>query len=1162
MPLSIQQILKKDITRSIDGVIKADDDKHLFQEVDEFVITKEIERDLKRLIESYAMSIERGQDFPFNGVWISGYFGSGKSHLLKILSIILGDKTINGIRLRDIFLSKIDDALFKADLQKIFAVPATSVIFNIEQMAEGASAQANDPILFAFYRTFNRMRGYYEESIPIANFERDLDEEGSLQAFKVFYKQENGVEWEEARPKSLFFKRTQFVETFAHFSALSIEDAGKIIVNYENSYSLSVDSFCREVFAWLERQADKRHRINFFVDEVGHYIAGNLRYMLSLQTIVETLGMATGERAWVFVTSQEAIDTIVGEVPGRHETDFSKIVGRFKFRISLTSADVKEVIQRRLLEKNEQGISDLGEFYRGEKDSLRTVFSFRAGAENVQFKDEESFRNSYPFPAYQYDLLQNALHALGDHNAFVGQHVSRGERSMLEIFQDVAKAYKDKELFSFAPFDAMYEGIRSTLYSGLIRAISQAEHNLEDELAKRLIKTLLLVKYVDNFKATPENLAVLLTEGLDCDKTTLEAQIRESLGRLEHYMYIRRTGDVYEYLTNDEKDAEEEIRNINVDIGKYKRYLSDFLFSEIIRSTKIVYSGNGQDYAFQKAIDDETPRGQGDLTIRLITPWHPDAEDRVSILTRAMGRKELAIIMSEDPELMRELEIYFKTESWINQVDPKSVKYARIIGDKRNHNGQRLSEIRERVRQSLNEATFAVGDQEIVVSAATPIDRIERAFQTLVSTFYPNLRMVKENFTQDSLKKILFEDNRFFDEEQVQLSEAEQEMLSWIGRRIDSAQPVTLSLIKDEFGRGTYGWYEWAILCVVAQLFRRQEIELYRSSEVLGLDEVFHVLNQNRGYEAVSIRRAPKVSKQDIERLKKLHFELFHTQNIAITGKECGIQFQQALLSLSREFSSLLEKAGSFPFAQALAPVEQELNNLPKKEWHYFLENYDEYGDKLRAMVDDIVDPVKKFVNGPNINNWREIDTWLSENHDNIAELEMSDTVAAINAYRESLELYKTSNTKRAKDLLDMLKAKQETLMQNERAETSRSIQEYRSKLRATPEWNGASEQLRASIDASFEILEKMMQTMRSLGAIRDIRTTKVKQKYEEGLNQIARVIYKMDDTKVRYATAAECKVPYGKQDLATEVDVDEYVRALGQRWKALVAQGKRIRIE
>ena len=143
--------------------------------------------------------------------------------------------------------------------------------------------------------------------------------------------------------------------------------------------------------------------------------------------------------------------------------DFSKIIGRFKFRVALSSADVREVIQKRLLEKNESGTELLQDYFHREKDSLRTVFAFGEGAKAAHFKDEEAFVYSYPFPAYQYDLLQEALRGLGEHNAFIGAHVSSGERSMLEIFQDVGKAFKAKPLYGFAPFDAMFDGIRQTL---------------------------------------------------------------------------------------------------------------------------------------------------------------------------------------------------------------------------------------------------------------------------------------------------------------------------------------------------------------------------------------------------------------------------------------------------------------------------------------------------------------------------------------------------------------------------------------------------------------------------------------------------------------------------------------------------------------------------
>lgn len=1160
--LIIKETLKKDITRSIDGVIKASDESHLLQEVEEYVITREVDRELRKLVESYAKSIDKHSAFPFNGVWISGYFGSGKSHLLKILSLIMSDRIIEGKRLKDIFLSKIDDALFRADLEKILEVPSTSLLFNIEQMADGTKARSGNSVLFAFARMFNRMRGYYDESGPLANFERDLDDEGSLQSFAEFYEQKNGTSWVSARPKALLLSRGKFIETLAVYKKTDADEAARIIKGYEDGFSLSVDSFCGEVARWLDAQQDKRHRINFFVDEVGQFIAGDTQRMLALQTIVETLGVATKERAWVLVTSQEAIDRIVGDSSQHQGTDFSKIIARFKFRIALSSADVREVIQRRLLEKNEEGAAALRDFYHAEKDNMRTVFGFREGGKSVHYKDEEAFVYSYPFPAYQYDLLQDALHGLGEHNAFVGKHVSRGERSMLEMFQDVGIALKDKELFTFASFDAMYEGIRSTLYTGLIMAINQAENNLDDPLAIRILKTLLLVKYVKEFKPTIENLKVLLATSLDGDVAAFETKLRESLARLERETYLRRNGEVYEYLTNDEKDAEEEIRRVAVELQQYRKYVSDYLFGEILRSSKIRFEENGEDYSFQRAVDDDTPKGQGDLAIRLVTPWHPDAEDRQRLLLRAMGRKELSIILPASSEFMDELETYFKTDSWLRMIDASSPKYARIVTDKRAHNEERKRKLAELLKTLLRESDFAVADTEISANGPTAIDRIERAFQDLVKRSYPALRMLKVRYSQESLKKILFPSDDLYGEGGCDRTEAESEMLSWLQRKKASSQTVTLGAIEEEFRKGQYGWYEWATLCVVALLFVHQDIELMRSTEVLSTQDVYNTLDQNRGHDSIKVQLAPKISMADMQRLGKLHFSLFHKENPGQTAKDCGVAFKTALLELRARLEDALRTAPKFAFLSAVSAALERLNELLKKEWHYFLEQYDDYAPSLETLLEETVEPALKFLNGPNVSTWKSIDAWLIENHDNMAEIDMPEALDAIRGYRDSRDLFRTSDTKRAKDLWASLVDKQKSLVEAERVATVKRIRDQREKLAEVPEWNATSAEVRESIHRRFGDLEATSASARSLGAIRDIGVTKARHTYEESLSKIAAQAKKRDPSAdIRYASSEERKVPFSKSALLSESDVEAYAAALANAWKKLIAEGKRIQL-
>ena len=128
---------------------------------------------------------------------------------------------------------------------------------------------------------------------------------------------------------------------------------------------------------------------------------------------------------------------------------------------------------------------------------------------DLRFTDAEAFVLSYPFLAYQFHYLQESLKGLSDHNAFIGRHVSRGERSMLEVFQDVGKQLADSDIVQFATFDQMFDGIRNTLRGGILSQIDVADSNLSDRLAVRIMKVLLMLKYVKNFPTTVEHITTL-----------------------------------------------------------------------------------------------------------------------------------------------------------------------------------------------------------------------------------------------------------------------------------------------------------------------------------------------------------------------------------------------------------------------------------------------------------------------------------------------------------------------------------------------------------------------------------------------------------------------------------------------------------------------------
>lgn len=148
--LQLKQIFVKNIDEKIDGVVKASDDSKIADEVREYVLTNEIQTNLEQFLDTYN---DPTADYT-NGVWISGFFGSGKSHLLKILSHILGDaptqhSTDDNNREPITRTEVIDNMKAKARqaenheleglLDANLRIPAMSLLFNIDSISQKAA---------------------------------------------------------------------------------------------------------------------------------------------------------------------------------------------------------------------------------------------------------------------------------------------------------------------------------------------------------------------------------------------------------------------------------------------------------------------------------------------------------------------------------------------------------------------------------------------------------------------------------------------------------------------------------------------------------------------------------------------------------------------------------------------------------------------------------------------------------------------------------------------------------------------------------------------------------------------------------------------------------------------------------------------------------------
>ena len=184
----IKDMFAKPIDRDIKGVIKVGqgDDENIRQELEEYVVTRELQKHFADFFGNYKKGTTSHTDKM--GVWISGFFGSGKSHFLKILSYLLEDKEVNGKKAIDYFIEdkKIVDPMVLADMKLAASTPTDVILFNIDSKSEMMGKQSKDAIVSIFLKVFNEMQGFSGSNLFLADLERQLTEKDCYTEFKKY----------------------------------------------------------------------------------------------------------------------------------------------------------------------------------------------------------------------------------------------------------------------------------------------------------------------------------------------------------------------------------------------------------------------------------------------------------------------------------------------------------------------------------------------------------------------------------------------------------------------------------------------------------------------------------------------------------------------------------------------------------------------------------------------------------------------------------------------------------------------------------------------------------------------------------------------------------------------------------------------------------------
>ena len=821
----IQNMFEDDINRQINGVIKVDQDTLdvIEQEVKEYVITKELKKHFISFFDYYSDSFD--QQTSDIGVWISGFFGSGKSHFLKMLSYILENKSINGKKTVEYFRKKFesDPATFMM-IDKSTKGETETILFNID--IEGSINKDKTAVLRVFAKMFYNHLGFYGENLKVAKLEQFVARQGKTEEFRRVFEEKNGAPWIEARDAYAFFE-DDIVATLMAVLGMS-ETAAHNWFDGEEMIETSIAQLVSEIKEYVDtKPAD--FRLLFMIDEVGQYIGTSTDLLINLQSLVEKIGSECNGKVWIICTGQEAINEIIKV----RDDEFSRIQARFKTRLSLTSSSVDEVIQERILKKKPEAKTELIEIYNQNDSVLRNLFSFKKGDALLDikgFNGPDEFANNFPFIPYQFILMQKVFAEIRKHGNS-GKHLSGGERSMLSGFQEAVQKIQQKDQYALVPFFRFYDTVHTFLDGSIRRVIERCQKAADNGDGIKIqdvdvLKLLYLIRYIDSdVRGTIDNIVILMADDIRADKITLRESVRESLDRLMNQNYIGRTGDTYNFLTDEEQDIQKEIKRTDVDTAAIVERISHMIYGDIYTVKKFRYKK--YDFAFDQYVDSVmTGAPTGGMKLRFLTVnTDPEKKNDVYLMAASLGE---AIVVLDESNYYENLKSAMKIRKYVKQrnVAQLSKSVQDIIRNQQEEATKYEQLAMEDLKKAIVSANFYVDGEHIEIKAGDAKAKIDQALDYLVAHVYKDLDLITKNAESDADVMEVLNGSQVYLDGTEPNRDAAAKMEEFLETQSRRNLPTSMFDIQSRYQSIPYGWREIDIAYVTAMLIYQQKVTI------------------------------------------------------------------------------------------------------------------------------------------------------------------------------------------------------------------------------------------------------------------------------------------------------------------------------------------------
>jgi hypothetical protein len=580
MPAKIKDLIQRDIAVKVEGVVKVYDRAALASEIREYVVTDKIEDELKRILDTFTQvseSLRRGgKPRDVMGIWVSGFFGSGKSHFAKVLGYLLQNEPLQdgpGESCIDAFEKHLSDSSKGRDIRLRLGEVKKTTVTKMVAFEIRSRQSLNNPnsvgeiLLGEFFRSIG-----YSENFIIAQLERRLARRGLLEKLTQVFEKRFGVVWASEQGRDdLATVRRRLAKVLPEVDPKSFPTEDEALTGMDDAFAhtkITAESIADELVAWVNEQKPTGGRVQhlvFVVDEIVTFIGDSNDKIGELNSLAEMIGNKGKGKVWIIATSQQDLEKVVDR------TNFlpalvGRLNARFELKPHLVSDGINKVVCERILKKRPARENELRTLYQENEGFLAQLSDLKA-SRSLGLLSEQAFVEAYPFLPHQIQLAQDIGEALS------GFRISGGVRSMISVVMEALQKLGSQDLGTIASFDQVFDALENDLlsqeYLGAsgVRSINESSNRVPKPTpipAARVLKVLYLVQRVTFVPRIAENLAKLLLSRLDEDLPALRQQVDETLLALQEAGYVARdeSSGEWKFLNERERSIEQAIQEM------------------------------------------------------------------------------------------------------------------------------------------------------------------------------------------------------------------------------------------------------------------------------------------------------------------------------------------------------------------------------------------------------------------------------------------------------------------------------------------------------------------------------------------------------------------------------------------------------------------------